>query len=165
VDPGLGGQHRGQCAAPPWSIERALLQGGLLDEAMEGLFKCTGHCAWSSGARALHEPRRAVVGKAGDPCPQGRRGKGQRVGDRVEALPLDDVAYRVGPAEAPRLVRLLQEGMSGGEGIIGTVQCEGPPAGSLQKKLLQKYKKSSVTPRASPRIGTQPFRLKFPGSC
>jgi hypothetical protein len=90
-------------------MDGAMVQGILLDEAIEVLFKFTGHFAWSTGARAIHEPRRALVGKAVDPFTQGRIGKVQRVGDRLEALSLDDVAHSLGTAEETGFFRLFQE--------------------------------------------------------
>jgi hypothetical protein len=68
----------------------------------------------ATGARAIHQTLGALVGKAVAPFPQGRRGKVQRVGDRLEALPLHDVTHGLGTAEDPRLFRRLQEGMQGG---------------------------------------------------
>jgi hypothetical protein len=54
-------------------------------------------------------------------------------------LPFDDVAHRLGTAEDARLFGLFQEGVSGGESVIGKVQCEGPHGGGLQEKVLQKF--------------------------
>jgi hypothetical protein len=71
-------------------MEGAGLQGILIDEAIEMLFQFTGHFAWATGARTIHQTLRALAGKAVDPFPQGRIGKAQRSGDRLEALPLDN---------------------------------------------------------------------------
>jgi len=88
-----------------------MFQGILIDEAIEVLFQFTGHFAGATGARAIHQTLRALVGEAVDPFPQGRIGKVQRVGDRLEALPLDDVAHSLGTAEDAGLFRLFQEGV------------------------------------------------------
>ena len=64
--------------------------------------------------------------------------KGQRVGDRWEPLPCDDVAYGLGTAEDPSFFRLLYEGIEGGQGIIGKVPFEGPHAGRLRNQVRQK---------------------------
>ena len=86
-----------------------MLQRVLIDEAIEMLFQRAGDFGWSSGARAIHQPLGPLVGKAVDPFPQGRIGKMQRVGDRLEALSFDDIAYRLGTAEDSSLFRLFQE--------------------------------------------------------
>ena len=114
-----------------------MLEGVLIDQALAGLCQLAPDWGRSTGARALHQPLGALVGTAVDPCPQGSRGKGQRVGDRWEALPLDDVTHGLGPAEDTRLFRLFHEGMQGGEGISGKGQFEGPHVGGLHKKVLQ----------------------------
>ena len=92
----------------------------------------------STGARAIHQPLGALVGKAVDPFPQGRSGNVPRVGDRWETLPLDDVAHGLGTAEDPRLLWLFQEGLQSGYGIIGKVPFEGPQTGRLQNNVRQK---------------------------
>ena len=46
-----------------------------------------------------------------DPFPQGRIGKVERVGDRLEALAFDDVAHGLGTAEDACLFGLFQEGI------------------------------------------------------
>ena len=90
-----------------------MLEGVLIDQAIEVLFQLTGDFGWSPGAWAIHKPLRALAGKAVDPFPQGRIGKVQRVGDRLEALPCDDGTYGLGPAEDTRLFRLFHEGIQG----------------------------------------------------
>ncbi len=89
-------------------MERAVLQGVLIDEAIEMVCQGAGDCGRSTGARAIHQTLGALVGKAVDPCTQGRIGKVPRVGDRLEALPCDDVAHGLGTAEDPGLFRLLE---------------------------------------------------------
>jgi hypothetical protein len=91
-----------------------MLQGVLIDEAIEVLFQLARNFGRSTGARAIHQTLCALVGKAVDPFPEGRIGKVQRVGDRLEALPLDDVTHGLGAAEDTRLFRLFQEGIQGG---------------------------------------------------
>ena len=90
-----------------------MLEGVLIDQAIEVLFQLTGDLGWSPGARAIHKPLRALAGKAVDPFPQGRIGKVQRVRDCWEALPCDNVAHGLGTAEDTGLFRLLQEGVEG----------------------------------------------------
>jgi hypothetical protein len=88
-------------------MDRAVLQGVLIDEALEMVFQGTGDFGRSTGARAIHQTLRALVGKAVDPFTQGRIGKVQRVGDRLEALSCDDVAYGLSTAEDTGLFRLF----------------------------------------------------------
>jgi hypothetical protein len=80
------------------------------------------------------------MSKAMDPCAQGRIRQLERVRDILHAPAFDDVAYGLGTAEDACLFGLFQERISGGQGVIGKVQCEGPHAGGLQNKVLQKYK-------------------------
>jgi hypothetical protein len=83
----------------------------LIDQTIEVLFQLARDCGRATGARAIHETLRAVVGKAVDPLAQGRIGKVQRVGDRLEALAFDDVAHRLGTAKDARFFGLLYEGV------------------------------------------------------
>jgi len=86
-----------------------MLQGVLVDEAIEVLFLRAGDFERSPGAGAIHQPPRALGGKAMDPCAQRRRGKVQRIGDRLEALPCHDVADGLGATEDTGLLGPLQD--------------------------------------------------------
>jgi hypothetical protein len=88
-----------------------MLQGVLIDEAVEMRFQSPGHFGRSTGARALSEALHALVGKAVDPLAEGGIGHVKRLGDRLEAPSLDDVAHGLGPAEAPGLFGLFDEGI------------------------------------------------------
>jgi len=92
-------------------MEGAVLQGVLIDEAIEVLFQLARDFGRSTGAWAINEALRALVGKAMDPLAQGGIGKVQRVGHRLEALAFDDVAHRLGTAEDASLFGLFQEGV------------------------------------------------------
>ena len=120
-----------------------MLEGVLIDQAIEVLFQFTRDFGRSTGARAVHQPLGALVGKAMDPLAQSGIGQGQGVGDGLEALAFDDVAHRLGTAEDASLCGLFQEGVSSGESVIGKVQFKGPHAGGLQNKILQKYQHST----------------------
>jgi len=117
-----------------------VLKRVLVDETIEVLLQLASDFGWSTGARAIHQPLRALVGKAMDPLAQGGIRQLERVRDGVQALAFDDGAYGLGTAEDARLFGLLQESISGGQGVIGKVQFEGPHASGLQNKILQKYK-------------------------
>jgi hypothetical protein len=83
----------------------------LINEAIEVLFQLACDFGWSTRAWAVDEAWRALVGKAMDPLAQRGIGKGQRVGDGLEALAFDDVTHRLGTAEDARLFGLFQEGV------------------------------------------------------
>jgi hypothetical protein len=106
----------------------------LIDQTMEVLFQLACHVGRAPRARAIHQAVHSLVGKAVDPFAEGGIGKVQRVGDRLETLSFDDVAYGLGTAEDPGFFCLFYEGIEGGQGIIGKVQFEGPHAGRLQSE-------------------------------
>jgi len=116
-----------------------MLQGVLIDEAIEVLFQCAGHLRGSTRPRAIHEALRTLMRKAMDPCAPGSIRQLERVRDVWPALAFDDLAYGLGTAEDACLFGLFQERISGGQGVIGKVQFEGPHTGGLQNKILQKY--------------------------
>ena len=117
-----------------------MVQGVLIDQAIEMLFQLAGHFGRSTRARAIHEALRTLIRKAMDPCAPGRIRQLERVRDVLHALAFDDIAYSLGTAEDACLFGLFQERLSGGQGVIGKVQFEGPHAGGLHNKVLQKYK-------------------------
>ena len=88
-----------------------MLEGVLIDQAIAVLCQLARDLRRSTGARAVHQPRCPLVGKAMDPLAQRGIGKVQRVRDRLEALPFDDFAHRLGTAEDPSLCGLFQEGV------------------------------------------------------
>jgi hypothetical protein len=92
-------------------MDRAMLEGVCIDEAIEVLFQRAGDFGRATGARAIHETLRALVGKAVDPLAQRRIGKVQRVGDGLEALSFDDGADRLGAPEHAGLLGLFQESL------------------------------------------------------
>ena len=84
-----------------------MLEGVLIDKAIEVLFELTCDFGRSTGAWAIHQARHALVGKAVDPFTEGGIGKVQRVGDRLEPLPGNDGPDRLGTAECPGFFRLF----------------------------------------------------------
>jgi hypothetical protein len=127
-------------------MERAVLQGVLIDEAIEMVFQCAGDFGRSTGARAIHQTLGALVGKAVDPFTQGSIGQVQRVGDRLEALPCDDVAHGLGTAEDTGLFRLLEHRLSSGQSSIRKLELKCPHRGTLSYKLLRKLRKRHRMP-------------------
>ena len=87
--------------------------------------------------------------KAMDPCAPGSIRQLERVRDVWPALAFDDLAYGLGTAEDACLFGLFQERISGGQGVIGKVQFEGPHTGGLQNKILQKYQ-HPTSPHVAP---------------
>src|SRR5262252_1685245 len=92
ADPALLGQHCGQFATTPLGMDRAVLQRVLIDEAIEVLLQLAGEFGRSTRARAIHQTRRALAGKAIDPLAEGGIGKGEGVRDGLQALPFHDLA-------------------------------------------------------------------------
>jgi hypothetical protein len=88
-----------------------MLQGVLLDEAIEVLFQGTGDFGRSTGARAVEEARSPFMGKAMDPFAEGGIGKREGVGDRLQVGAFDDFTDRLGAPEDTGLFRLLQHGI------------------------------------------------------
>jgi hypothetical protein len=79
----------------------------LVDETIEVLCRLIRHFGGATGARAIHQPLRALAGKVVDPLAQGGIGKGEGVGDGVQALTFDDVAHGLGTAEDASFFGLL----------------------------------------------------------
>ena len=127
----------------PLGMAGAVLERVLVDQAIEVLRQRTGHCGRATGAGAIHQALDPLVGEAMDPLAQRRIGKVQGVGDGLEAVAFDDVAHGLSTAEHTGLLGLLEEGLQGGEGLLGKVEFEGPHSSDLQNKILQKYKHST----------------------
>jgi hypothetical protein len=90
-------------------MEGAVFQRVLINQAIEVLFQLARDFGWSTGARAVHQARHPLIGKAVDPFAEGRIRKLERVGDGLEPLAFDDLAHGLGTAKDPRLFRLFQE--------------------------------------------------------
>ena len=84
-----------------------MLQGVLLDQAIEVFFQLTSHFCGSTRSRAIDEALGALLRKAMHPFAQGRIRKLKRVGDVLEALSFDDVAHGLGTAEDAGFFGLL----------------------------------------------------------
>ena len=141
-----------------------MLQGVLIEEAVELLFQLTGDFGGTSGARAIEEPPDALRGKAMHPFPQGRIRKLECLGNVLDTLSFHNIAYRLGTAKDTGFLRLSQAGVSCGQRMIREVQFEGPHGGG---SIIKYYKNTTIprTSRADMLIGTTLFRLKFFRSC
>ena len=120
-----------------------MVQRVLIDEAIEVLCQCAGHCGRATGAGTIAQPLGALVGKAIDPLAEGGRGQRERIGDGVQAGPFDDFTDGLSTTEDPSFFRLFQHRIQRGEGVIGKVELEGPHGRALSYKVLQKYQNMS----------------------
>jgi hypothetical protein len=57
------GENCGEFPTTPLGIEGAMLQGILIDEAVEMLFECACYLRGSTGARAIHQALDSLMGK------------------------------------------------------------------------------------------------------
>jgi hypothetical protein len=111
LDSGLAGEDGRKLATIPVGMEGAVLQGVLINQAIEVLFQRARDFGRSPGARAVHQAWHPLIGKAVDPFAEGRIGKLERVGDGLEPLAFDDLAHGLGTAKDTSLFRLFQEGI------------------------------------------------------
>ena len=88
-----------------------MLEGVLIDEAVEVWFEGTDHFRGATGTRSIHQPLHSLVSKAIDPLAESRIRKGEGVRDGLQTLPFDDVAHGLGTAEDPGFFRLLEDGV------------------------------------------------------
>ena len=116
-----------------------MLEGVFIDQTIEVLFQCAGHCRRSSRAWTIDQALDPLAGKTMDPLAESGIGKGEGVRDGLETLPFHDVAHGLGTAEDTGFFGLLDEGVSGRERVSGKVQFEGPHLRVSSNKLLQKY--------------------------
>jgi hypothetical protein len=72
-----------------------MLQGVLIDEAIEVLFQLAGEVRRASRARAIDSSLRALAGKAIDPLAPGGRRPLEGVRDGLPTRPLHDMAHDV----------------------------------------------------------------------
>jgi hypothetical protein len=114
-----------------------VLKRVVVDEALEVCRHCPGDFRGATGAGAIDQALNPLGGEAIDPLAQRGIGKVQRVRDGLEAVPGDDLADGLGTPKHAGLLRLLEEGLQGGERLIGKVEFEGPHSGGLQDKLRQ----------------------------
>ena len=116
-----------------------MLQGVLIDEAIEMLFQFTRHFGRSTGTGTIEQASGALIGKAIDPLAEGGIGELKRVRDGLQALAFDDFPDCLGTPEDPGLFRLFQHRIQRWEGVLGKVELKGPHGRALSYKVLQKY--------------------------
>ena len=115
-----------------------MVQRVLIDEAIEVLFQCAGHCGRATGAGTIEQLLGALVGKAIDPLAEGGIGQRERIGDGLQALPFDDFTDCLSATEDSGLFRLFQYRIQRWESVIGKVELEGSHRKALSHKVLQK---------------------------
>ena len=120
-------------------MEGAVLQGVLIDEAIEMLFQFTSHFGRSTGTGTIEQASGALIGKAMDPFAEGGIGQRERIGDGLQAGAFDDFTDRLSTTEDPGLFRLFQHRIQRWEGVLGKVELQGPHGRALSYKVLQKY--------------------------
>src|SRR5262249_19561076 len=98
-----------------------MLQGVLIDEAIEVLFQLARHCGRAPGARAIKQARGPLLRKALHPFARGGMGQMERRGDGVDMVAGHDLPDRLRPAKDPRCLGLLEQGVEGRQRLLGKV--------------------------------------------
>jgi hypothetical protein len=106
-------------------VERAVLQGVLIDEAIEVLFQFARHFGRSPGAGAIQQALGPLLRKALHPFAEGGIGQMERLGDGVDMVAGHDLPDRLRTAKDPRFLGLLEQGIEGRQRTIGKVAFEG----------------------------------------
>jgi hypothetical protein len=88
-----------------------VLQGILIDQAIEVLFQRAGHFGRSTGARAIPQTLGALFGKALYPFAQGRRRKMEGSRDGRGVLARDDFTDGLRTAKDPGFLGLFEHGV------------------------------------------------------
>jgi hypothetical protein len=91
-------------------MEGAVLQGVLIDEAIEVLFECAGDFAWAPRARAIQQPLGPLIGKALHPFAQGRIRQVEGGGDGGDVVTGDHRMDGLCTAKDTRRLGLLEQG-------------------------------------------------------
>jgi len=106
-------------------VEGAVLKGIVIDKAVERLCEGAGHFAWPPGTRAIQQTLGPLLRKALHPFSESRIGQVEGLGDGVNMVACHDLTASLCPAEDPRLLGLLQYGLSGRQRMSGKVAFEG----------------------------------------
>ena len=88
-----------------------MLKRVLIDEAVEGL--CEGACDFARppGSGAIQQALGPLLGKALHPLTEGRMGKVEQCGDRMDVVARDDLTDGLCTAKDPGLLGLLEHGV------------------------------------------------------
>jgi hypothetical protein len=88
-----------------------VLQGVLLNAALEVLCQFTGEFGRSPRARAIPQALRPLLRKALHPLAEGGIGQVERLGDSVDLVPCHHLTDGLRPAKAPCFLSLLAQGV------------------------------------------------------
>jgi hypothetical protein len=109
----------------PWRMDSTMLEGGLIDEAIEVARQLAGDLRRSPGTGPVHAALGPLLGKTLHPCAEGRIGTAQPRTDRIDVVACNDRADGWRATKAPGLLRLLAHGRSRCQRIIAHMACEG----------------------------------------
>jgi hypothetical protein len=88
-----------------------VLQGGFVDEAMEGLLQLARDFGWSTGARTIQQALGPLLRKALHPFPQSSIRQVEERGDGRDMVTRNHRTDSLGTAKDTRLLGLLQYGL------------------------------------------------------
>src|SRR5262249_14817078 len=111
LDAGLTGQAGREFATTPLRMEGPVLQGVLIDEAIEVLFQRARDFTGSAGTWTVHQARRALLGKALHPFGEGRICKVEQRGDGIDVVARNDLTDGLRAAKDSGFLRLLEHGV------------------------------------------------------
>ena len=100
-------------------------EGGLIDQASEGLCQLARDCGRSSGARAIQQALGPLLGKTLPPFAPGSIRHMEGRGDGGDVLTRAHRRDSVGTAKDTGLLGLLEQGFQGRERMSGKVAFEG----------------------------------------
>ena len=92
-------------------MEGAVLQGILIDEAIEVLLQLARDFGRSTGARAIQQALRPLLRKALHPLAEGGIGHMERLGDSVDMVPYHNLTDGLRTAKDSRCLGLLEHGV------------------------------------------------------
>jgi hypothetical protein len=102
-----------------------MIEGVLIDEAIEVSLQLAGDLRRSPGTWPVHEALGPLLGKTLHPCAEGRIGKAKPRRDRINVVACNDLADGLRATQDPGLLRLLEHGRSRCQRIIVKMACEG----------------------------------------
>jgi hypothetical protein len=88
-----------------------MLEGVLIDEAVQVLFEFTRHVGRATRTRTIHQTLRSLLGKALHPFAEGRIRKVKGRGDGVDVAASDDFPDGLCTAKDAGLLGLLEHGI------------------------------------------------------
>jgi len=88
-----------------------LLEGVLINQAIEVLFQLAGDFAGSTGPWTIQQALGALLGKALHPFTEGRIGKVEQRGDGIDVVARNDLTDGLRAAKDSGCLRLLEHGV------------------------------------------------------